>query len=357
MVHRATPRLSEEAKWRPMFKFSFTRLHEPSGPSWRHDPATAESAGAEWPGLAAAEAAPICESLWRWHLGETGVAEAEEEDSEEVARLGALVTALPCDGDEAERVGAAYTLGACGSEAAIAVLAEALCSTESESARRAGSLGLGAAGDRAVPTLLRVLQTDDLPPLVAGSAVEALGDAAMGPDLAVVDTLQAICLAQAEAIAAAEEAAQARGEAGEELLPEFEAGGMVSHVNDMLQVPIMLPIACRPVAARYLCIALAQIALGRVAQTWQAHAGGGEDLAQHRAAVLEALRPWAHDPCPRVRKENGRALFLLCVAAEAGRAGGAELAALREAVAAGEKDGRKLPGADQANAALERAVS
>ena len=233
--------------------------------------------------MAAAEAAPICESLWRWHLGETRAAEAEEEDSAEVARLGALVTALPRDGDEAERVGAAYTLGACGSEAAIAVLAEALCSTENESARRAGSLGLGAAGDRAVPTLLRVLQTADLPPLVAGSAVEALGDAAMSPDLAVVDTLQAICLAQAQAIAAVEEAAQ------EELLPEFEAGGMVSHVNDMLQVPIMLPIACRPVAARYLCIALAQIALGRIAQTWQAHAGGGQDLAQHRAAVLEAL--------------------------------------------------------------------
>ena len=100
MVHRGTPRQTEDV-FRPMFKWSFTRLHEPSGPSWRHDPATAESAGAEWPGLAAAEAAPICESLWRWHLGETGAAQAEEEeDSAEVARLGALVTALPRDWDE-----------------------------------------------------------------------------------------------------------------------------------------------------------------------------------------------------------------------------------------------------------------
>ena len=55
------------------------------------------------------------------------------------------------------------------------------------------------------------------------------------------------------------------GELEGQLLPAFEAGGIVSHVNDSLQVPIMLPITCRPVAARYLVIALAQIALGRLA--------------------------------------------------------------------------------------------
>ena len=55
-------------------------------------------------------------------------------------------------------MGAAYSLGACGSDAALATLATALTAGGNESARRAGSLGLGAAGDRAVPTLLRVLE-------------------------------------------------------------------------------------------------------------------------------------------------------------------------------------------------------
>ena len=55
-----------------------------------------------------------------------------------------------------------------------------------------------------------------------------------------------------------------------------------------------------------------------------------DDPAANLAAAvagLEALRPWAHGPCPRVRKENGRALFLLlaCVvtAASLGTAAGA----------------------------------
>lgn len=128
------------------------------------------------------------------------------------------------------------------SDAALAVLAEALCSEGNESARRAGCYGLGAAGDRAVPTLIRVLETTGVPALVAGLAVESLGEAAMTPDARVVAAMDAACWVQHDAISTAEESP----ETTEAELPLFEAGGMVSHVNDMLQVPIMLPIACRP---------------------------------------------------------------------------------------------------------------
>ena len=128
------------------------------------------------------------------------------------------------------------------SDAALAVLAGALCSEGNESARRAGCYGLGAAGDRAVPTLIRVLETAGVPALVAGLAVEALGEAAMTPDARAVAAMAAACRAQHEAIRAAEASAGTT----EAELPLFEVGGMVSHVNDMLQVPIMLPIACRP---------------------------------------------------------------------------------------------------------------
>ena len=377
MVHRATERLSEDAKWRPMFKFSFTRLHEPAEPSWAHDPSAPDPAVDSWPALAAAEAGAACGSLWRWHKGER--APAVEPDLD-VAALGATVLAPACAGDEAARVGAAYALGSCGNAAALAVLAEGLCSEGSESARRAGAHGLGSAGDAAVPTLIRVLNTparthailtttcfpglslidclwfQGISALVAGGAVDALGDAAMSPDRSVIYALDAACWEQHAAIAATE----ATPETTEDELPLFDAGGMISHVNDSLQVPIMLPVACRPLAARYLVIAMAQIALGRISQRW-----ASEPSAADRAVILDALRPWGQDKCPRVRKENGRAVFLLCqalassvtdpAAPSAGEL--AEVNEMREVVLAGELDGKKLPASDQCLAALGRVAA
>ena len=79
-------------------------------------------------------------------------------------------------------------------------------------------------------------------------------------------------------------------------------------------------IRCLQIAARYLVIALAQIALGRVSQRWACAAPGDptSSAAQCRAHIIDALRPWsavlgASGP-PRIRKENGRALFQLCAA-------------------------------------------
>jgi hypothetical protein len=78
---------------------------------------------------------------------------------------------------------------------------------------------LGAAGDAAVPFLLEVLGgAVDHSPLVVGCAVDALGEAAMTPNLAVVQCLDATCHAQHDAI---ETAALT---AAPEMLPEFEAG-------------------------------------------------------------------------------------------------------------------------------------
>ena len=103
MVHRGTPRQTEDV-FRPMFKWSFTRLHEPdpSTPSWRHDTSAPTPSASAWPALVAPEAGAICESLWRWHKGE---AEPEPE-AVDTAALGALVLAPPRDGDEALRMGA-----------------------------------------------------------------------------------------------------------------------------------------------------------------------------------------------------------------------------------------------------------
>ena len=106
-------------------------------------------------------------------------------------------------------------VGACGTIAALNALVDALCSGTNESSRRAGSHGLGSAGDAAVPFLLEVLSAEDHSPLVLGCAVDALGEAAMTPNMAVIKRLSAVCFAQHEAILAATRKDQ---------LPEFEAG-------------------------------------------------------------------------------------------------------------------------------------
>jgi HEAT repeat protein len=142
-------------------------------------------------------------------------------------------------------MGAAYTLGECGNDASLAILATALCSDDNESARRAGSFGLGVAGDKAVSTLIAVLDKGaEASGLVLGSAVEALGEAAMTPDPAVITALDQICWVQQQIIAEAE---------GDEV-PVFSQDNI--HTNGDLRVPVMMPLACRPVSmvlCFYLC--------------------------------------------------------------------------------------------------------
>ena len=119
--------------------------------------------------------------------------------------------------------------------------------------------------------------------------------------------------------------------------------------------------------------ALAQIALGRLADRWTSETG--EAAREYRTAILDALRPWSHNACPRVRKENGRAIFQLCAAVahaatsvaaaeldSEAAAFASEVAALRSMVDAGafsvvQEKAVKLPAAEQSLAALERVTA
>lgn len=142
--------------------------------------------------------------------------------------------------------------------------------------------------------------------------------------------------------------------------------GMVSHRNDQLQIPIMLPIACRPLAARYLVIALCQIALGRLADRWAAT----DDASLYRAEILEAVRPWSRNACPLVRKEQGRAIFQLCAGLataatsvaemnkDAADSLAAEVRLMREIVQAGaystvKNEARRMPAGELSLAVLD----
>ena len=92
---------------------------------------------------------------------------------------------------EAERVGAAYSLGRRawhGDSVALHCLLSALAAVENPNARRAAVSGLGAAGDAAVPGLLEALAAADRPAAVA-QAAEALGEACRTPTLGVVEGL------------------------------------------------------------------------------------------------------------------------------------------------------------------------
>ena len=93
-----------------MFKFGFTRLHEPRTPSWLYDPSVNTTAGAaDWPGLVVPEAAPICDSIWRWHLGQPEAMMVKT--TADIVHLRDTILADPCAGDEGLRIGAAYSLG------------------------------------------------------------------------------------------------------------------------------------------------------------------------------------------------------------------------------------------------------
>lgn len=243
--------------------------------------------GGQWPGLAVEVAWPACESVWRWHLG----AVPHDEDFGE--RLGAeavraqaaeLLSAGLGGASEGERTAAAYKLGMEEGQLGLELLEVALCSVDNEAARRAGAHGLAAAGDSAVPVLLRVrrrhlvcgwsvgaasqesrlshsqlviwwqvlgLSLCDAPlwSAVVGSAVEALGEAAVTSTARVVEALVDVMAAQAARI----------DDAPAEDQPDFLAGDFLV---DTLQVPVLLPVRHRAVALRFLVLAHAQTALG-----------------------------------------------------------------------------------------------
>ena len=173
--HRATGYLTGD-RTRYMVKFLFTRMADPTRPSWRHEPAAGpplwERNGAAGDGERPALPG-VWNHQWRWHLGAGGhVAPAAAN-----GRLSRLVDRLAAD-DEPAALDAAHALGSSGA-AAGEPLAEALHSGE-ERARRNAAYGFAPLGAASVPALAGMLEDGD--PEVRARAVDTLGD--VGPPAA-----------------------------------------------------------------------------------------------------------------------------------------------------------------------------
>ena len=197
--HRAMPNQADYTRY--MMKFQFTRMQEPSAPTWN-------AQGGTW---TSADGSFMSARHWDWHCGGGAISDGngrtvdelavELRDADPAVRLqassalgfkgveaAAAVEALAAalrDEKEPVRLNAAYALSAMG-EAAIAPLREAL-DDEMEEAQLAAAHGLAQAGVAAVPALLQVLESDREP--ARGYAAFALGD--MGP-AAGADAVKAV---------------------------------------------------------------------------------------------------------------------------------------------------------------------
>ena len=160
--HRAFPNQTDTTRY--MMKFQFTRMSEPTAPTWR-------SETGEWPGgngLGNRHDA-MWRSAWSWHRGESFDAPAAAGGAETIERLRG--------GDLDERLEAAASLGGTGATSAgVAALREAL-RDEAEPVRLNAAYGLGAVGESAVDALLDALGDEE----EAARLDAAYGLAAAGP--------------------------------------------------------------------------------------------------------------------------------------------------------------------------------
>ena len=167
--HRAMPNQSD--KKRHMLKFLFTRLDEPTAPSWNSANSRWDSPDSE--GLSEGHEV-MWQSLWNWFYGKRNG--ATEDTGTTDNDLSALTAALG-DKDEGVRLNAAYTLGVMGAPAVPALIEiwrEASRSgVETESFRHA-TYALSAIGGPAVPALIDALQDEN--ESIRVSAAYALGD-------------------------------------------------------------------------------------------------------------------------------------------------------------------------------------
>ena len=191
--HRAMPNSTEANRY--MMKFQFTRISEPSRPTWNIQ-------APEWPANGSTPSTKhrvVWSRIWDWHAGTPSRAEASGQieqlieslqgtleqrlaATDALGALGgkaapALDALLGALGDEAEpvRLNAAYALGAVGA-AAVDPLMAAL-DDEREHVREHAAYALGAVGEEAVDALVAALSDERAH--VRGFAAYALGD--MGP--------------------------------------------------------------------------------------------------------------------------------------------------------------------------------
>ena len=168
-----------------MFKMIFGRRVDPTAPSWDHredQPLTPFEQLTSEPSLV-----PAMEATWAWMCGNPGAAHAIA--SHNTDELIETLYAPTKPGDDATRVGAAYTLGRAAptDDVCLSALVRAL-SSDVQGCRRAAVFGLQAAGDAAVPPLLELLSSSNDHDTLMRVA-DALGEAAVTPSAHVISAL------------------------------------------------------------------------------------------------------------------------------------------------------------------------
>ncbi|MEM7032514.1 MAG: HEAT repeat domain-containing protein [Chloroflexota bacterium] len=173
LLHRGMAN-HHDSTTRQMVKFLFTRMSEPTEPTWDYT-------GSDW----ASSDHPqenIWRHMWNWHLNDVKPLGASNDTS--LAELSAQL------GSEAdiEAMQAGYELGARG-EAAIPTLIEALQSEEKAIPRNA-AYGFNQIGEAAVPALLDLAQHDEVK--IRARAYDALGDMGLMAESAVPGLLKGL---------------------------------------------------------------------------------------------------------------------------------------------------------------------
>ena len=146
--HRGMPNLTEQNRY--MVKFLFSRMSEPTAPSWNNE-------SRDWPGCPPAlegdddDLQNMYAHVWHWHRGDpiNGINHSSNGHSPEQ-----LAQHLDSE-HEREAIEAAYKLAALGKEA-LPLVAKKLENT-SESIRRHAAYTLSAIGESAVPILIDLL--------------------------------------------------------------------------------------------------------------------------------------------------------------------------------------------------------
>ena len=160
--HRASPNASDRNRY--MMKFQFTRMDEPTTPTWN----ARETAWRTPDGVSGDGQDAVWSQVWDWTCGRRSNGHAPHAGQ---SPSPALLDALGAE-EESVRLNAAYTLGALGASA-VPDLIQALAGGD-EPARLSAAYALGVAGHPAVGPLARTLSHAD--EQVRAHAVYALGD-------------------------------------------------------------------------------------------------------------------------------------------------------------------------------------
>lgn len=177
--HRATANVGPLDRF--MVKFLFTRMTEPTGPTWDHND------GATW-GTSGAAADAVGAHVWNWLRGAPGNGHRDAADD----APDTLARGLE-DAAEINRLAAAYRLGSLG---AVPILVDALRAeghrrvpanlerAHTNPAQLDAARGLTASGSAAVPALIELLADEDW--WLRASAADILGDIGLQATEAVV---------------------------------------------------------------------------------------------------------------------------------------------------------------------------